>query len=260
MDLFKWNKSQDLNKDSIKDSNQEIIENSTNPAPYFTNIERLRGNCDNNNIWWFYLNDIYKILENTSGSAQINLCVKKFPGIILPMPCNKEWNAIDKKWEDCKIPIVLAMIPELHLEQVTKFIIGRTRKSGKQKLELCRKLNIVIPESQLSIPIECSVLDFFTQACPFAVELQYRLGKYKLDAFIPRLKIAIQIDEDGHCGYNEFEEKEYDTVIRDHRIICIRFVPNQDQPLESALKLIHLVWQRTLSPDFSEFRVLHSLG
>ena len=86
------------------------------------------------------------------------------------------------------------------------------------------------------------------------IEYQYRVGKYRLDAFIPRLHLAIQIDEHGHRGYDPAEEKEYDEVIRDHNIVCIRFNPDQKYAVPAQYELIRLVWERTLSPDFSSFR------
>jgi hypothetical protein len=211
-------------------------------------------------VWWYCLNDVYKVLENTSGQPHILKFAKEHECIQLK-PINKEWNQVGNKWESVSQDMSMVyMIPNSHFEEMVTLIVNRTRKSISQKSDVCAKLNIIIPESNLKVPIECSMLDIFTKACPFKVDMQYRLGKYKLDAFIPRLKMAIQIDENNHSQYDQAEEKEYDTIIRDHHIICIRFVPDKNRELDSALKLVNIVWQRTLSPDFSEFKSIHSLA
>jgi very-short-patch-repair endonuclease len=226
---------------------------------FFPQVEQMKAYCTKNKIWWYSLNDVYKVLENTSGQPHILKFAKEHECIQLQQT-NREWNQVENKWEISNNSDMIYMIPNSHLVEMVTLIVNRTRKSLSQKSDVCLKLNVTIPESNLKVPIECSMLDIFTKACPFKVELQYRLGKYKLDAFIPRLKIAIQIDENNHSQYDQLEEKEYDTVIRDHHIICIRFVPDKNKELDSALKLVNIVWQRTLSPDFVEFKSNHSLA
>ncbi len=219
-----------------------------------TNVSHMNAHLDEAGLWWYSLNDVYKILENTSGQAHINIFAKKNI-CIQSKNVNKEWNQIENKWESCYLStIIQSMIPEHKLEDIVLLITNKTRKSFSQKVDLCKKLNVVFSESALKVPIECSVLDILIKSCPFKVETQYRLGKYKLDAFIPRLRIAIQIDENGHKNYNMEEEKDYDTIIRDHGIVCIRFVPDESQPFESGLKLIANIWNHTMSPDYLDFK------
>ncbi len=227
----------------------------------FPQVNQMKAYCDTTNVWWYCLNDVYKVLENTSGQSHVLKFAKEHECIQLKI-INREWNQIENKWE-IVIPDTMTsiyMIPNSHFEEIVMVIVNRTRKSLSQKSNVCAKLNVNVLESNLKVPIECSMIDIFTKACPFKVETQYRLGKYRLDAFIPRLKIAIQIDENNHTQYDKSEEKEYDTAIRDHHIICIRFVPDKNKELDSALKLLNIVWQRTLSPDFAEFKSSHSLA
>jgi very-short-patch-repair endonuclease len=217
-------------------------------------VFHMNAHLDQSGLWWYSLIDIYKILENTSGQAHINLFAKKNQCIESKI-INKEWNQVENKWESRYLSESShPMIPEHKIEDIVLLIINKTRKSLSQKSDLCKKLNVYISDSQLKIPIECSVLDILIKSCPFKVETQYRIGKYKLDAFIPRLRMAIQIDENGHKNYNIDEEKEYDAVIRDHGIVCIRFVPDESQPLESGLRLISQIWNHTISPDYSDFK------
>ncbi len=148
-------------------------------------------------------------------------------------------------------PHLELMLPMKKLSEFANAIIDRMRKSARIKQTLLRKFNL---ETEVSAPIECTLLDYFIMACPFPVSTQYHIGKYKLDAFVPRLNLGIQIDEDGHKSYDAQEEKEYDVALRDHNVVCIRFSPENDAYSE-ALRLINVVWQRTLSPDFSAFRI-----
>ena len=65
----------------------------------------------------------------------------------------------------------------------------------------------------IKVPIEIEVLDLLIMCCPYEIIKQYRVGKYKVDAYIPRLHLAIQIDEHGHAHYDAEEEKQYDTSL-----------------------------------------------
>ena len=98
-----------------------------------------------------------------------------------------------------------------------------------------------------------SVSDF-----PFPVETQYTPGKYQLHAYSPRLKIAIEIDEDGLESYHPEEENNYDTHLIDLRIVCIRFIQDENNPVVSATPLITRVWP--LPPDFDAFSKKYALG
>ena len=228
--------------------------------PAFPMIQSLKGFMDTQQIIWINCFDVFRYLESTVSQATMKHNCRKYSYIRSCFP-NVVWNG--SKWESFSSSTQMEMVSVNDLKNFITGILHRARKTKIQKMDLFKKFNIFLSEEeqhQMKVPIECSVLDVFIRACPFPVDLQYRVGKYRLDAFIPRLKMAIQIDEKGHKSYNQEEEKEYDTIIRDHNIVCIRYVPNENDSLASGLELVNKVWQRTLSPDFSSFLTKYGLA
>jgi len=258
----------DLFSEQAQIKDEEVTISSTvekegvprNGKRVFQEIKKLQGHLSDDGTLFMSCLDIFREIENNSGIANLSTKCRKLPFIVkklinVELVDNKHWIAIDSK------NTFAEMIPESKLDEFGIQQLTRSRKTRFQKIRLLNKLGIISPEAQnIEVPIECSVLDVFSRACPFQVELQYRVGKYRIDAYLPRLKIGIQIDENGHSGYNAAEEKVYDTVLRDHHMVVIRFVPNKNDPVESGLKLINVVWSRTLSPDYSEFKRTHNLA
>ncbi len=150
-------------------------------------------------------------------------------------------------------------LPQLcvHVKDLISFIPwaqARTRKPLADKERMLTKFHIDTETVQTKVPIEIKVLDYLSQCLPLPMELQYRVGKYRVDAFIPRLRLAIQIDEKGHTSYPVEEEKEYDQVMRDTNVVVLRFNPDAKYLTSPELELVKQVWTRTLSPDFLAFR------
>jgi len=169
---------------------------------------------------------------------------------------NQKWCADTKTW----IPLKDQSEAEecILFSDLKPFLIWtqlRRRKTKQEKERVLAEFGIL--DACVTGAIENEVLSVLHQCIPFSIELQYRLGKYRLDAFIPRLRIAIQIDEDGHKCYPENEEKEYDQVIRDAAMVLIRF--NPDQHVEPGYALVKEIWARTISPDFCSFREKYKL-
>lgn len=181
---------------------------------------------------------------------------------------DREWNCDEKKWEirtegkqagnkNKKLTDKDWCVAVKDVEAFVHWALRRTRKTRDQKITLFKKFNVNLTEeeaSALKVPIENDLLDALRQCLPFQMKFQYRVGKYRLDAFIPRLRLGIQIDEGGHRNYNQQEEKEYDEVVRDHNIVCLRFNPHVQHLHAPHYELVRQVWERTLSPDFSSFR------
>ncbi len=151
-------------------------------------------------------------------------------------------------------------VHETDLPLFLEWAQARTRKGFAEKERLLRKFNVDPENIDIRVPIETSLLDTLSACLPFAMERQHRVGKYRLDAFIPRLRIAIQIDEKGHSSYDLQEEKTYEQVIRDENMVLIRFNPDDKRWAHApAYELIKQVWNRTISPDFVTFRQFHQL-
>ena len=66
---------------------------------------------------------------------------------------------------------------------------------------------------------------------------EYKLGPYRLDMYIPELRIAIEIDENGHSAYAGADEQTREQHIESHGITLVRFNPDKDydHPVEHEL-------------------------
>lgn len=109
------------------------------------------------------------------------------------------------------------------------------------------------------IPIAVRLLDFLQASCPYPIEREYRIDKYKLDGFIPRLRVAIEIDEHGHRAYDEQEEKTREQVIRDANMVLIRFNPHVKAAYSTEAAFVLTVWKRLIDPAFYCFCEKHQL-
>lgn len=201
--------------------------------------------------WWVSIQDLFLVLENTSAKSAIEKFSQQVNG--RKQPVNREW--IGSSWIQITKPELL-MIPISQLEESCHKILKKSRKTKIHKQSLFKKLGLDISLDSISAPIESSILDGLSQACPFPLEFQYYIGRYRLDAFIPRLRVAIQIDENDHRGYSQNEEKEMNSCLRDNNIVCLRFAANRNDPNIQSLQmqLIAKVWELSLAPDFQVFR------
>lgn len=231
--------------------------------PLFPHCQHLTGRQDANEFYLTCL-PIFKILGNQSSQIHIRNKLKKHHANqkefeLHQLTPNVDWNQLDVKWE----PLDAVrdwdwMISVKDLKPFLTWALARTRKSKDEKHALFKKFNVDVDTDSLQAPIENECLSALAFCLPMPVQYQYRLGKYRLDAYIPRLHLAIQIDEKGHKGYDENDEKELDTLLRDHNMVCIRFNPDAHAP-HPKFALIRQVWERTLSPDFTAFREKHKL-
>lgn len=168
---------------------------------------------------------------------------------------NQSWALLSREEQSQEFCVQVSA-----LDTFVTYALKHTRKFTHEKQYLMKKFKTTLSEHEIQnirIPIELECLDVLRKICPFKIQYQYRLGKYRLDAFIPRLRIGIEIDENNHANYDDDDEKEYNTFLRDHNIVCIRFNPHQDFLHSPGEELCKLVWSRTLSPDFHAFRLLH---
>lgn len=223
--------------------------------PLYTHCDRLTGVQGADGCYLTCLSVFRELGKHESSiylGQRFRAAAKKGLSVVLHrLIPNTEWNKDESKWElltaeESEWCVALKDLPEF-----VRWALARTRKTREAKKRLLTKFHVEInDEEDIPVPIECEVLDLLERCIPFKMELQYRVGKNRLDAFIPRLRLAVQIDEHGHKNYPENEEKEYDEVLRDHNIVVIRFNPHAHPPTE----LVKQVWERTISPDFVSFR------
>lgn len=229
--------------------------------------EKLRG-CEG----WLSCVSVFRALGNKAGQVQLRRRLKAHAAdmdLWQETPLTHEWDQRTLQWYELAAPQthdkhVEWAVPLAKLNLFIGWALKHSRKTREEKLRLFGLFNVQLDEKEaenVQGPIENELLAVLSQCLPFKIEFQYRVGKYRLDAFIPRLRLGIQIDEHGHRGYNEAEEKEYDEVIRDHNIVCLRFNPDQKglPGVSSPYELVRQVWARTLSPDFGAFREKYQL-
>lgn len=200
--------------------------------------------------------DIYRELENKAAKKHLTNQLKVFDATLTKTLPNCTWNTHDKTWvTELSGTIQEVCVPVDQVSDFVKFALRRVRKTASEKSVLMKRFGLDAEE--VKGPVECELLCKVKQALPFAMESNYRLGRYRLDAFIPRLRLAIEIDEDGHKNYDTQEENQRAEVLRDHNMVCIRFNPDVEG---DELALIKKIWTRSLSPDFQLFRQILNLS
>jgi very-short-patch-repair endonuclease len=211
---------------------------------------------------WIGAISIMREVGNKASQIYLRKRIKQFatenPDVVQEQDLIYEWDKSTSKWYPLAGKVNDWAVEISKLSKFVEWVLLRARKTREEKLRMFTHFNLTVAETeQLTVKgaIENEFLDVLNQCIPFKMEYQYRIGKYRLDAFIPRLRLAIQIDENGHTGYDSSDEKEYDEVVRDHQIVCIRFHPKK----QNVYELVRQVWQRTLSPDFATFREKYCL-
>lgn len=271
MSLFRLRKPENANPLAQQLKGQGLVPRTPPSAgswPVYPNCgEKLMG-CDSS---WLCGLSVFRALGNKSAQVYLRKRLQKVSGGDLGLEqrmMTHEWDPASKQW----YPLPEPKNPDDYLEwaipvpQLARFIgwaLERSRKTREEKLRLFALFDLQLNEKESEAvkgPVENELLAVLSQCIPFKVEYQYRVGKYRLDAFVPRLRLAIQIDEHGHRGYDVADEKEYDEVMRDNNIVCLRFNPDQKYGgTPPQYELVRQIWERTLSPDFASFREKHKL-
>lgn len=199
--------------------------------------------------------DIYRELENKASKKHLNRQLKVFDSSLTTALPNCTWNCHDKAWvTEVTGTTQEVCVPLSQVSDCVMFALRRVRKTASEKAVMMKRFGLETKE--VKGPVECELLSKVKQALPFAMETNYRLGRYRLDAFIPRLRVAIEVDEDGHTHYDTDEENKRSEVMRDSNIVCLRFNPDLEG---DEFALIKKIWTRSLSPDFQLFRQILNL-
>lgn len=99
------------------------------------------------------------------------------------------------------------------------FKIGKHLKSNKLKPHLESDVYVPRTEDQINKVL----LEVYKDENP---QIQYKVGKYKIDLYLLKSKVAIECDEYSHKNYKNHKETERETYIKKH-LNCnfIRFDP-----------------------------------
>lgn len=217
---------------------------------------RIRGHSSG----FIVCNDIFKEIDYKGGShSNIPKVMSKMMknGIhVEKLQPNVAWNCESLTWDPYVDTQNIFMVMVSELKPFLISVINRTRKNKEEKLCLIKKFNITLSPEEIDgikVPIENKLISLLYKVCPFAIETSYRIGNHIIDAFIPRLRMAIMIDEYGHKNYNFNEERDYNTLIRDHNMILFRFNPHESYVFDAEYEFIRRIWELTLSPELKAF-------
>lgn len=104
----------------------------------------------------------------------------------------------------------------VHTADVGRAVVGLIRRKRWSTAE--RRAALAVLEAEGLVlhdlvdvewrgPIESDLLELMTSVLPWRVEVQYRVGRYYLDAYLPELKLGVEIDEHEHGGYDMASER-----------------------------------------------------
>lgn len=107
-----------------------------------------------------------------------------------------------------------------------KVILSRSRKPGCKSLMEQLDLDINTKKQCIEANVLESIIDYL-DVRKIKYELQYPLGKYKIDMYIPKFNIVIEIDEMGHIDRNpKYEKERYKFIEKNLTKKIFRINPN----------------------------------
>jgi hypothetical protein len=236
--------------------NKETKEEEIISLPKLNYCKRFRSHSSG----FFSCQDIFKEIDYKVSHSNIHKIISQLN--CKNIQCKKlcpdlSWNSKSESWD--KYPVInqnMYMVSVKDLKEFLLHIVNRMRKNKEDKILLLKKFNIHLTEEEtnnIKVPIENHLISLLYKCCPFSIETSYKLGNHIIDAFIPRLRLAIMIDEHGHKNYDFNEEKDYDTLIRDNNMVLFRFNPNEQYLFDVESELIRKIWSLTLSPEMKAF-------
>lgn len=113
-----------------------------------------------------------------------------------------------------------------------------TKSKLYSSIEIAKKLDIDIDFKYNTKEQEIIkyFVDYF-ETLQINYELQYIVYNYRIDCYLPELKIAIEIDEFNHQDRNLLQEKKRENIIKE-KLNCIFFRFNPDEENFSIFKTL----------------------
>jgi len=149
-------------------------------------------------------------------------------------------------------------------EQTGTFLLRLFRKrrvSLAHMLRVFREFGLHVDETLLAqidwtLPVEQNALEWLRRCLPSdqPLQTQYRVGPYKVDAYLPEYHVAVEIDEGGHERYPSEEEEKRQHTLETHGLQVVRWNPDE----EPAEILLRRVWQATLRSSRPQQATLRS--
>jgi very-short-patch-repair endonuclease len=190
----------------------------------------------------------YKDFDYTYISKDDVMSVLGYKGHIRDTRVKQEVKTIKPNGETGKDKIsnndAVEMFPIHYIDTVVTDLLKRRRITSSKKKELCQFFGIV-PEKGA---IEMDTMELLEYVSPFPVERNYSVGRYKVDGYIKELKLAIEVDENGHKNYDSHDEKTRTIDLYRHGIVVERI--NPDIHKNPSWEVVKMVMNRMCSPDY----------
>jgi len=141
-----------------------------------------------------------------------------------------------------KTPMITSME---HVRDMVATMASRTQQSAEKIKAILESVGLdsssVKACRYVSMP-EKDILDMLSAAMPWKVEQQFKLGGYRLDAYLPEKRVAICCDENGHSEYDSDEEdKREDFIMKTLFCSVVRFDPILKEDEDSTDKFFELL-------------------
>lgn len=125
-----------------------------------------------------------------------------------------------------KTPMISSME---YVQDMVATMASRTQQSAVKIKAILESVGLDASSVQacryVSMP-EKDILDLLSDALPWKVVQQFKLGGYRLDAYLPEKRVAICCDENGHSEYNnEEEDVREDFIMKTLFCSVVRFDP-----------------------------------
>jgi len=212
-------------------------------------VQPIRASSDG----WYSCVDIMKELGSKSSVKFMNSKMRRFSvlhGIDTEeKPVSKTWISKLGQWKESQSKSPCLMVPGSAVPALVSWSLSTSRKTKSEQSLLLERFGMG-SEALTRVPIELLLVEELENTCPWIIKRQWYLDKWKMDVYIPDVKIAIQIDENGHGSYDGDDEKQMEQSLRSHGIVLFRF--NPDLPLEKddhvCQRFIREVWRMTACP------------
>lgn len=207
--------------------------------------------------WWISLLDILRVMRTCSLHHMEKIRHRIVAADIVPLQfASSHWTwTRDQGWERLDSSSSTWFLPYTELSTLVGWVIKHSRMSTHRQQWICDTLGMgSSPSGQIQLCLEEHLVSMLEQVCPYTIQKQYRLERYRLDVYLPEVKLAVEIDERGHQHYDETHEREKEQCIASHGIRLLRLNPHQGsihpnnphltetQLNHMGLTLIRMVW------------------
>jgi len=242
-----------------------VLNNDSQPMPDLRDCERVKA-CVTVQIdaaetvtnVFLSCSDVMRELGSRSSVKYVRQKMKSCAGAhglaLSEMEAGWEWSA--GTWQKLKrAGAKELMMCASDLSNAVRWMLSSRRMTRAEKASAMRRIGLDADSDEVrcnQVPVELLLIEALERVCPFRVIRQFGVGKYRLDAYMERPRLAIQIDEQGHRGYDAEDERDMEDQLREMGIVLLRYNPDSRDPLntESVVDdFIQRVWAKVCSPD-----------